>query len=425
MGRMLCEWIHTSGLKLTAILLAGSALVTTGLVVFAADSAPDQAANPQPAEALESTQTVSDPLVIKGEDGTIIDGVRISSKQGDCIRIVDSTNITIRNSVIGPCAGRGVSIEGGSQVSIVGNRIQSQFKPRECCDTGDGVFATQTSDLLIDANDIAYSETNVELISVEGARITNNSLANPLGPFPRGQQIQVAGGEGAESRQVFVAGNSLVASQDPIYNFKENQEDAINLYFARSVTIEDNEIRGGTSASGCGILVDDGANEATISDNRIFDTGQCGIGVASGMNHVIHGNRILLTKEIPDGGNVALYAWNQYELPCGGVSITDNVATFVRANGVYNDFHDGGGCDPVNLSENTFGEEAYRALLPELGDTTASLAPGFFPLENPTEPQGFRLDLDLTALLLGGAAISVALFALGRRRISRSQRRDA
>jgi nitrous oxidase accessory protein NosD len=386
---------------------------------LAAHETNDPAPDPNQTAALAlPALTSSAPIVIEGEDGTVIDGVRVSSEDGDCITIRDSSNITVRNSVIGPCAGRGIWVDGGSEISIIGNQIQTQYKPAECCDTGNGVYARLTSAITIDSNDIAYSESNVQLNGVTNAVVSNNTLANPLGPFPRGQQIQIAGSFGVpDSQDVLIEGNRLIASQGLEYNFKENQEDAINVYHAHNVTVRENDVQGGRSPSGCGILVDDSSNEAKILNNRVYNTAQCGIGIANGLNHVVDGNRVLLTEEVPEAGNTAIYTWSQYPAPCGGVAVTNNVATFLRADGVHSGFYDGGGCEPVTLNNNTFDEAAYAILVPEFADVNDRLLPEFFPLEYPRETNGLMAPVTkgLIVVALIGAAGAVVFYLVGRR----------
>jgi hypothetical protein len=51
----------------------------------------------------------SDPLVISGQSNQTYSNLSISSMSGDCVQIINSTNITIESSQIGPCAGDGVS----------------------------------------------------------------------------------------------------------------------------------------------------------------------------------------------------------------------------------------------------------------------------------------------------------------------------
>jgi Right handed beta helix region len=324
------------------------------------------AASAESSPSTDGSLKQTKPLVIENRDGAVLEGLRIASTTGDCITIHESRNVTIRNSQIGPCRGRGIFVDGGSNISIVGNSIQTEFKPEKCCDQGGGIFARSTNDLVVDQNKVAYSETNIQLMAVDGARISNNSLANPLGPFPRGQQIQVASWPPLPpSNDVLIEGNTMLATTDALFKYPENQEDAVSLFLADNVTVKDNMIQGGSSASGCGIIADYGSNHSIIEGNRVYNTGQCGIGIASGRDHVVDKNYVLLTTSVNDGGNTAIYTWKQYEADCGNIRITNNIATFIRTGGQHSAFWDGGGCEPVELSDNVWNEEAYPFLAAE------------------------------------------------------------
>jgi hypothetical protein len=205
------------------------------------------------------------------------------------------------------------------------------------------------------------------------------------------------------SRDVLIEGNTLLATRAAAYNYKENQEDAISLYFAEDVTVKDNLIQGGRSVSGCGILADHGSNSNVITGNRIYNTAQCGIGIASGRKQVVDSNQVLLTEPVQNGGNTAIYVWSQYDTPCGDVTVSNNVATFVRADRTHSGFWDGGGCEPVHLSNNTWDADAYKVLLAEFAPMPEGLLPEFVPLEREANHGS------VTQLLGPGLALVVGL----------------
>ena len=125
--------------------------------------------------------------------------------------------------------------------------------------------------------------------------------------------------------------------------------------------------RAGTVKTGCGITADDGANNAQYIANRLVDTGQCGIGVASGTNHLLNGNWIINRNPVPGQGtgNTALYVWSQYKgVACGPVTVSNNIATEIRADGTQSGYWDGGGCEPVTLKGNVWNEAAEKRLTP-------------------------------------------------------------
>jgi hypothetical protein len=100
-------------------------------------------------------------------------------------------------------------------------------------------------------------------------------------------------------------------------------------------------------------------------NNTLVQTGQCGIGIASGLNQVVDGNRIINDGlNDPGVGNTALYVWNQYSPPCGPVRVSNNVAVLRRPDGSLSSFWRGGGCDPVTTANNVFDEAAVSQLWP-------------------------------------------------------------
>lgn len=62
---------------------------------------------------INCSQTQGQTLVIQNQNNRVYSGLNITTtaKSGlDCIQIIDSTNITIENSQIGPCGGNGINI---------------------------------------------------------------------------------------------------------------------------------------------------------------------------------------------------------------------------------------------------------------------------------------------------------------------------
>jgi nitrous oxidase accessory protein NosD len=311
----------------------------------------------------EDGRTASGPMVIDGEEDVILDALHITSTEGDCLIIRNSKRITLTNSEIGPCKGRGVLVHDSSDVKILDSYIHSEFPVTGCCDKGDSVFVYSSSKLHIQGNVIAYGETNVEMLGVKDAKVIGNFLLNPLGPHPRGQQVQVWSQGAARSSDIVIEKNYALSSQDDEYKMKDGQHDAINIGFTDRATVRENYVSGGRSESGCALLVDSSANSIQLLSNKLVDVGQCGIGIGSGTNHVVDGNRIYSDGlDKPKAGNTALYVWKQYSGACGPVRISNNVAVTKRANGTLSSYWDGGGCGPVTLTNNTFDKAALDAL---------------------------------------------------------------
>ncbi len=316
--------------------------------------------------------TPSGPLSLNGQNGTVISGLKITSTFGDCVTVTNSSNITIKNSEIGPCGGNGINLSGGSYINVYDSYIHPEMTSstnRNCCDNHDGIYADGTSNLTIQGNVIAYGESNIEVTHVNTVTVIGNFLLNPIDSDPsqpadtqsRGQNFQAYYGV----QNVLLKNNYALSSPDTTkYLYPENQEDSINFGQTSSFTVRDSYIQGGHSDSGCGLIADDTANGAQFLNNTLVDTGQCGIGIADGTKQVIDSNRVLNRTPVAGGGNTAIYVWKQYSAACGPVTISNNIATAVLSRSNYNSYWNGGGCGPVTSTNNTWDAAADTALEP-------------------------------------------------------------
>jgi hypothetical protein len=227
---------------------------------------------------------------------------------------------------------------------------------------------------------IAYGEANIEVNNVSNVSVIGNFLLNPINSDPsqpapnqsRGQNFQVYYG----SSNVTVQNNYALSSLDTTkYLFPENQEDSINFGFTNGIIASGNYVTGGHSNSGCGIITDDGANNAQFKLNVLVDTGQCGIGIADGTNQVVDSNKILNTTPVSGGGNTAIYVALYGSTPCGPVQVSNNIASGVDTSGNQNSYYDGGGCAPVTLTNNVFDAAAATLLQP----VSTNLPPPLIP----------------------------------------------
>lgn len=304
----------------------------------------------------------SGPINLNAQSNVTISGLHITSTTGDCVTITNSANITIQQSEIGPCAGNGIKISGGTSVNVYDSYIHAESM-HACCDKGDGIYATGVSYLTVQGNVIAYNETNIEISNATDPKIIGNFLLNPRNTTTgsRGENVQAWGG----NSNITVENNYALSSEDTtLYTYAAKQEDSINFGKSSGILVENNYIEGGLSPSGCGIIADNDANSATFSGNTLVNTGSCGIGIASGTNQVINSNRIITLDPVSGGGNRPLYVWNQYSVPCGPVSISNNIGAVVLSNGTINSYWLGGGCGTISFSNNTWGQAAVTALTP-------------------------------------------------------------
>ena len=317
----------------------------------------------------DSSLRESGPIVINGKNGIVIQGLKITSNQGDCVRIVNSKNITIQNSEIGPCTGNGVSISGSNGINIFDSYIHPETQSPGCCDHNDGVYAVEPTDLRIEGNVLAYGESNIEVQGGTNVTVIGNFLLNPRGPYPRGQNFQCwshgAKGAGPHCRNVTVSNNYAVSSTDTEkYLYPDNGEDSINFGQSEGVIADNNFITGGHSNSGCGLIADRGTNNAQFRNNRLLDTGQCGIGISDGSNHVVENNKVLNRTPVPGAGNQGIYVWQSYKEngACSAVRLSNNISIALKPDGTKTGFWKGKGCDPVTMENNIWGADAAKAL---------------------------------------------------------------
>jgi hypothetical protein len=301
-------------------------------------------------------------FVILNQHHRVYKALAVTTASGDCVQVTDSTDITIEASQIGPCGGNGINVNGGGSVRILDSYIHPETQSPGCCDHNDGVLLQNTREATVRGNVIAYGESNVEAPeATTGITVAGNFLLNPRGPFPRGQNVQTW-----NTANVVVSDNYTLSSTDTKrYLYPDAQEDSINFGEGTTFLASDNFVTGGHSKSGCGIIADDGANAVRFSANRLVDSGQCGIGIASGTNQVVEGNKIINRTPVRGAGNTALYVWSQYQgVACGPVTVAHDIATEIRADGSQSGYWDGGGCDPVTLSHDTWNAAAERLLTP-------------------------------------------------------------
>lgn len=321
--------------------------------------------------------STSGPIVIDGENGTVIRGLKITSTTGDCVTIKNSSNITILNSEVGPCRGNGIRISGGTGISIFDSYIHPETQSSGCCDHNDGVFAYgNPSNLSIQGNVIAYGESNIEVQGGTTVAVIGNLLLNPRGPFPRGENFQCW----SNCSRIVVQNNYALSSTDTTrYLYPEAVEDSINFGITDTALIQGNFISGGHSVSGCGIMADTYSNAGTIVQNVLLNTGVCGIGMTDG-SHTASNNRVYNTNPVTGGGNTAMYVAHYGESSiCGPMIVTNNIADEIRTDGYHSGWWDPGSCGAIDISTDDFGASADAMLTP--------VSAVFVPPQIPPQPK--------------------------------------
>ena len=211
-----------------------------------------------------------------------------SNPNGHCILVSSQAHVWIHDAIIGPCDGSGIKVLNSTDVSI--ENVQ-----------------------------ILHAKVSISIVTSDHVSVRGGRLIDPQGPKPEGQQI--------------IANGSSFVTIDGVYTEFTGggfQEDAINFYRSTDSIIKNSTIVGGGSPTGCGIVLDDGAQRITVANNHISWQTNCGIGVANGVGHYVDHNDVRYT-----GQNY--YAWNQYAGPCS-VTFVNNTGDDIPG------FWNGGGC---------------------------------------------------------------------------------
>jgi hypothetical protein len=305
-------------------------------------------------DGVAETAVLAGPIVLRSQTDVTLRNIRVANADGDCIEIDGSTNIVLDHVEVGPCKGRGVHVHDSRNVEIKNSTIRPAYRPEQCCDLGSALLVRRVKGLVVASSVVADAEALIELLDTHDALVDGNELRNPWGPFPRGQMVQLQN----NSSGVTIRGNNMRCN--PAEGCR--QEDAVNIYSARGVTVEDNRIEGPISAngSGCGILIDGyGARDVIVRRNHLVGQadgkhGGCGVGVAGGDNVLVESNRV------SGYGNIAFYVWAQPSgTACHAVTLRDNVAGRGAPRGGkdwFNAYWNGGGCGAPILSNNSWQE---------------------------------------------------------------------
>jgi hypothetical protein len=275
---------------------APSAPVSTGGVVSVAGFAP-----PPP-------RAVSGPIDVS-ESGVVIENLHISNPGGVCVTVTNASNVTIRNSTIGPCGDEAVYLSDVDGAVVEGNYITG---------TGNGVLVHRSDSVRVDSNafvDAGRNFVQFDKVNGAGSSISGNRGQNELGGTNAEDLISLYLSNGTASSPIRVVGNHLR--------------------------------NGGPSDSGSGIMLGDGGGSYQfVEGNVLVEPGQVGIGVASGTNMTVRGN-VVYSSALP-WSNSGIYVWNQYDQACGNVEVSGNRVNWTNADGRSNSWWEGGGCGEVN-----------------------------------------------------------------------------
>jgi hypothetical protein len=295
---------------------------------------------------------------IVARSGQLIESVHVTTTAGSCIVVNGVSNVTIKNSEIGPCglAGdpdtQGVQINNASSITIQRNVIH---------DVSSGVYVSGSAHPII---------------------MDRNYVYNVRGPLPRGQMIQMNGVSGgtAGSKVTCNVSDAMPGTRYGVMhgNVTDGIEDHINLFHspglpADRTEIAYNRLRGGskTSQSGSGIMMGDWDGGWTDAhDNTVVNVVNVGIGIAGGTSISADNNRIFQSGADVQYVNVGMYVWAQAGAACpGGHTVRNNRVWALNSSGAQNPYWDGGNCGTVDTTGSVFGD---ASLTPAIFDEVPS-----------------------------------------------------
>lgn len=317
--------------------------------------------SPSPASGTAPTpQTIAGkPAVgrIIAKSGQVIESVHVSTADGPCIVVDGVSDVTIRDSEIGPCGSdgdpntQGVDIRNASHIRIVRNVIH---------DVSSGVYATGSAHPIV---------------------MDRNYVYNVRGPLPRGQMIQLNGvsGGSAGSKVTCNVSDAMPGVRYGVLHGDTSTgiEDHINLFASPGLPgdrteIAYNRLRGGSkvSTTGSGIMMGDGdGGHVHAHHNTIVDVVNAGAGIAGGSDISFENNRIYLSRDDGVYVGVGMYVWAQAGASCAGHAVRDNRIWTINSLGAQNPFWDGGNCGAIAMGGNSFGD---ASLTPAIFDEVPS-----------------------------------------------------
>lgn len=330
-------------------------------------------------QAYTLSTTASAPLLINDRQNVVIDGVKISNPNGNCIEINRSTNVIIKNSEIGPCSGAGVEANNSSQITIERNNLT---------DSGINISTNYSSNISIIANYINRGENNLNINRSSTVKIMLNFGTNFMAPFPRSHFIQFDNVSGEGNEIICNTADAYPGMPDPATVGATpyiHVEDIVNLWQSNGtasspIFVAYNRMRGGSSRTGSGIMLGDGAGSyQTAYKNVIVNPWNTGIGVAGGNNMKVDSNKIFMNLS-PNVAGSGLYINNFYPnyAPCFNITHNQNEVLWPTGGPYSTPFYSPGNCsniagtDSNNLNATNLTESIFNTPIAECRALAAS-----------------------------------------------------
>jgi hypothetical protein len=324
-------------------------------------------------------QTASGPLTItSANNGQTFQNLKITSTSGPCVTVTGATNVTIQNVEVGPCGtdnttsdSTGIEITNSSGINVYDSYVHVENLASSCSDTHNDIYIQHSSSVTIQGNVIGYGEGDVRMqTSNSNINLVGNYIFNPRGsascPNPDnawGHPVQAwAYPDTSPNSNITYSNNYVYNSTDTTkFKYAGKANDFLSFGITNGGTATNNWVGGtnqGIDVNATGIIGDVAVNNMTFTNNVVSDVFQTGIDIASGTDHIITGNKVLIGNNGTSGSahsaGIAIVGSFSSPSPCNTITVSNNMTYAKQSGGYVQGYYDDGYCTGVSLSGNTF-----------------------------------------------------------------------
>ena len=310
-----------------------------------------------------------------------LDHLNISNPAGDCIVVNASgtAQVTVTNSEIGPCNGRGIAVSGAASAVIENNYVHDV--------TAQGISVQVNTNQNVYRNTIENAGAGIYVannnVNVTQATVDFNKITNVTG-------IAGANSSAIQFNQIsgpFSSMSCNVYSQPtPPPSGLNGTGDSFNLFLSSGtagspIQVIGNRINGGGAIwNGGGILLTDGdmgpgtagPGFVNASDNLVINPGGYGIDVSTGHDITINGNFVFgddhnfYSNGTYGPGRIGINTFNVYSSNCANITVTGNLVYYLsNLTGSVDDIGlDIKACSPTNEAGNVSYTPADTVVIP-------------------------------------------------------------